>query len=69
MERLPTPEEYAPLIAAVGWRPYQCEAITFALQPLLFAACVEAAGETIGCRLVIDDGGTHLYPATPNTPR
>jgi GNAT superfamily N-acetyltransferase len=61
VERLATPEEYARLIAAVGFRPRRREAIELALQHSWFSVCAESAGEAIGMGRVIGDGGLHLY--------
>jgi len=49
------------LIAAVGFRPRQREAIALALRHSWFSVCAEAAGEAIGMGRVIGDGGLHLY--------
>jgi hypothetical protein len=57
VERLPTVEEYVRLVAAVGFRPRQREAIELALQHSWHAVCAEAAGEAIGMGRVIGDGG------------
>jgi GNAT superfamily N-acetyltransferase len=61
VERLPTLEEYSRLIAAVGFRPRQREAIELALHHSWFSVCAESAGEAIGMGRVIGDGGLHLY--------
>jgi GNAT superfamily N-acetyltransferase len=61
IERLPTPEEYARLIAAVGFRPRQREAIEMAFHHSWFSVCAESEGEAIGMGRVIGDGGLHLY--------
>ena len=61
VERLPTVEEYVRLIAAVGFRPRQREAIALALQHSWFSVCAESEGEAVGMGRVIGDGGLHLY--------
>jgi GNAT superfamily N-acetyltransferase len=61
VERLPTVEEYVRLVAAVGFRPRQREAIELALQHSWFSVCAESDGRAIGMGRVIGDGGLHLY--------
>jgi GNAT superfamily N-acetyltransferase len=61
VERLPTPEEYVRLIAAVGFRPRRREAIALALRHPWYSVCAESAGEAVGMGRVIGDGGLHLY--------
>jgi len=61
VERCPNVEEYCRLIAAVGWKPRDREAITRALASSLFAVCAERDGEVIGMGRVIGDGGLHYY--------
>jgi hypothetical protein len=65
VERLPTVEEYVRLIAAVGFRPRQREAIALALQHSWFSVCAESEGEAVGMGRVIGDGGLHLYLTQP----
>jgi GNAT superfamily N-acetyltransferase len=61
IERLPTPEEYTRLIAAVGFRPRQRDAIDIGLKHSFFSVCAESEGEAIGLGRVIGDGALHLY--------
>jgi GNAT superfamily N-acetyltransferase len=61
VERRPTVDEYAALVAAVGWKPRAPEAISRALQGSLYALCAEQAGVAVGMGRVIGDGGLHYY--------
>ena len=45
VERRPTVDEYRRLIAAVGWKPRDPEAIGRALAASIFSFCAEAAGD------------------------
>jgi len=61
VERRPSVNEYCRLIASVGWKPRDVEAINSALQGTLFSVCVEVGGDTVGMGRVIGDGGLHYY--------
>jgi GNAT superfamily N-acetyltransferase len=61
VERSPSVEEYCRLVAAVGWKPRDLEAISRALAGSLFAVCAEADGHVIAMGRVIGDGGLHYY--------
>jgi GNAT superfamily N-acetyltransferase len=61
VERRPSVEEYCRLIAAVGWRPRDLEAVSRALAGSLFSVCAEVSGVLVGMGRVIGDGGLHYY--------
>src|SRR2546428_4189136 len=61
VERRPTVDEYRRLIAAVGWKPRDPEAIALALEASIFSFCAELDGTAIGMGRVIGDGGLHYY--------
>ena len=61
VERRPTVDEYRRLIAAVGWKPRDPQAIARALEASIFSFCAEAAGTAVGMGRVIGDGGLHYY--------
>lgn len=63
MERVPTVDEYARVIASVGWRERERCAIEIALKNSLYAVCAESDGQLVGFGRVIGDGGLHLYLA------
>ncbi len=62
--RLPSPEEYARLMAAVGWATDMDAATARAhLATVVFAVVAEApaGGEAVGCALVLGDGASFYY--------
>lgn len=61
VQRVPTVDEYARLVAAVGWRERERRAIEIALGNSVYAVCAEEAQGIVGCGRVIGDGGLHLY--------
>jgi GNAT superfamily N-acetyltransferase len=61
VKRAPTVDEYASLIAAVGWRARDRRAIELAMRSSMYAVCAEADNRVIGCGRVIGDGGLHFY--------
>lgn len=54
--RCPTPEEFLRLRQAVGWLVPDREAVRRALANSLFAVCVLARGQCVGCGRVVGDG-------------
>lgn len=61
VERRPSVEEYRRLVAAVGWKARDVEAIAPALAGSLFAVGAEIEGNIVGMGRVIGDGGLHYY--------
>ena len=61
IERVPTVEEYAALIASVGWKKREPEAISLALGNSLYAVCAQFENQLVGMGRVIGDGGLHYY--------
>jgi len=61
VERRPTVDEYRRLIAAVGWKPRDPEAIARALAGSIFSFCAQAGGTLVGMGRVSGDGGLHDY--------
>jgi len=61
IERVPTVEEYAALIASVGWKEREPEAIRLALGNSLYAVCARFENQLVGMGRVIGDGGLHYY--------
>jgi GNAT superfamily N-acetyltransferase len=62
-ERTPTVDEYAALIASVGWKRREPDAIREALAGSHFSVCAELDGRAVGMGRVIGDGGLHYYIA------
>jgi GNAT superfamily N-acetyltransferase len=61
IERVPTVDEYADLIRAVGWKPRDRAAIARALANSLYAVCAESSERIVGMGRVIGDGALHFY--------
>lgn len=61
VERSPTVEEYARLIASVGWKERDPEAVGSALGRSCFSVCAEVEGRAVGMGRVTGDGGLHYY--------
>lgn len=61
VEQTPSAEDYARIIAAVGWRPRQADAIETALRNSHYSVCAVSEGAVVGFGRVIGDGGLHLY--------
>src|SRR5437870_3557404 len=59
--RAPTVDEYAFLIAAVGWKSREPEAIALALANSLYAICAQLENQVVGMGRVIGDRGLHYY--------
>jgi GNAT superfamily N-acetyltransferase len=62
-ERTPTADEYAALVASVGWKEREPGAVRKALANSHFAVCAEVDGRTVGMGRVIGDGGLHYHLA------
>jgi hypothetical protein len=52
-ERVPTVDEYAALIAAVGWKSREPEAIALALGNSLYAVCAQLENQVVGMGRVL----------------
>lgn len=61
VERIPTVEEYQYLIASVGFKQRDPEAISLALENSYYAVCAFVGDELIGIGRIIGDGGLHYY--------
>lgn len=61
VERLPTPQEYNRLRAAVGWRLYDEDLIARCLPRSLYCVCAILDGEVVGMARVVGDGGLVCY--------
>jgi ribosomal protein S18 acetylase RimI-like enzyme len=61
VERLPTPEEFNDLRAAIGWPVRDPEAIHRGLQQSLFSVCAVEGERVVGYARVIGDGGLYFY--------
>jgi predicted N-acetyltransferase YhbS len=61
IERRPTVSEYESLIASVGFKPRDRQAISAALSASLFSVCAEVDSGIVGMGRVIGDGGLHYY--------
>jgi len=59
--RVPTVDEYAALIAAVGWKSRDPVAIGLALGNSHYAVCAQFENQVVGMGRVIGDGGLHYY--------
>jgi len=60
-ERAPTVDEYAALVASVGFRARDRDAIARAMANSYHAVCAVVDGVVVGCGRVIGDGGLHYY--------
>jgi ribosomal protein S18 acetylase RimI-like enzyme len=61
IDRLPTPQEYNSLRAAVGWSTFEAAVLEEALPRSIFGICMEKDGALIGFARVVGDGGINLY--------
>ncbi|MEM7165873.1 MAG: GNAT family N-acetyltransferase [Planctomycetota bacterium] len=60
-ERAPTVAEYQSLIASVGWKRRDPEAIAASLKQSFVSVCAASAEALVGMGRVISDGGLHYY--------
>lgn len=61
VERVPGVEAYQSLRRAVGWGTLPDETTAAGLRSSLFAVCVLAGDEIVGCGRVVGDGGLYYY--------
>lgn len=61
VERLPTPEEYNELRAAVGWKKRPIDAIKKGLPNTLYCVCAYVNDELVGMARIIGDAGMVYY--------
>src|SRR5262245_27602675 len=61
IRRNPTVEEYADLIASVGWKPRDVQAVRTALNNSLFSVVARTDDILVGMGRVIGDGELHYY--------
>lgn len=59
--RLPSPEEYNHLRAAVGWRQYDLENIARSLPRSVYCLCALVDGQLVGMARIVGDGGLVCY--------
>ena len=61
VERLPTPQEYNDLRAAVGWKTRSVDAIEKGLPNTLYCVCAYVDQELVGMARIIGDAGMAYY--------
>lgn len=61
VERLPTPQEYNDLRAAVGWKKRPLDAVQKGLPNTLYCVCAYVNDELIGMARIIGDAGMVYY--------
>lgn len=61
VERLPTPDEYNDLRAAVGWKKRPVDAVKKGLPNTLYCVCAYIGDELVGMARIIGDDGMVYY--------
>ncbi len=61
VERLPSPQEYNALRAAIGWRVYDLDDVAAGLPRSLYCLCAIRDGELVGMARVVGDGRLVCY--------
>ncbi|MBN1313371.1 MAG: GNAT family N-acetyltransferase [Anaerolineae bacterium] len=61
LEALPSPEEYADLVQAVGWGTRKPDVVEKALPNSLYGVCAYVGSEIVGMARIIGDDGLVYY--------
>jgi GNAT superfamily N-acetyltransferase len=61
LEALPSPEEYADLVKAVGWGAREQDVVEEALPNSLYGVCARVGSAIVGMARIVGDGGLVYY--------